>query len=223
MRKKCVILLAFVLVSLLLGGCFNVLKEGTGAAEATSSRARPTKPSTKATTTETPAETTTSPSSQATTTQKETSQTTSQEATTQSQTQTLDEETYADMLAYDPATGLADFDCFNLLQGDDAVRWLVEEAGYTLAQAQAEVDQFADSEYIEDRPGRQLLAVDISQAFISLLYEPDGNLLLQEVPYDPAAFNAFFDAYPEAVLHSFFYRVTLQAGDVVAVEQVYWP
>lgn len=221
MGKKHVILLALVVLSLALGGCLNPFSQETKTTQVATSRAKPTKPSTEPTTATTQSEATESQSSQETTTQQ-TGQTTSQE-TSQHQEQVLAESTYADMLAYDPLTGLADFDCFNLLQGDEAVDWLIENEEYTQAQAQAEVDQFADSEFIEDRPGQQLLAVDLSQASLSLIYEPDGELLFQEVSYDFIAFNAFFENHPDAVLDSFFYRVMLEAGEVVAVEQVYWP
>ncbi len=48
---------------------------------------------------------------------------------------------YAHLVSYDPARGFADFDYFDLLQGEKAVAYLVDTEGYTLAEAQARVSE----------------------------------------------------------------------------------
>jgi hypothetical protein len=132
---------------------------------------------------------------------------------------------YAYMVSYDPARGWADFDYFNLLQGDDAVQYLVDHEGYTLEDAQALVDDFADSEFICQNDNPQLRTVDLQEVDLKLMYYPDGTMVTDATSLDSELID-LYDLYhvdPDLVLDSFFYYITVVDDDPVAVEQVYWP
>ena len=132
---------------------------------------------------------------------------------------------YAHMVSYDPVSGLADFDYFNMLKGDDAVQWLVNEEGYTLADAEAEVADYADSEFIEQNVNPQLRTFDLNDVALKLMYHSDGTLVSGAEPIDATIsdLNALFAMDPDAVLSTHFYYVTVNAGAVETVSQVYWP
>jgi len=132
---------------------------------------------------------------------------------------------YAEIVSYDPATGWAEFDYFDLLTGDTAVQWLVDNEGYTLADAQALVDDFADSEFVYKNINPQLRTVDLSVTPFKLMYYPDGTKVMGADPVDTsyADMNLLFSLDPDLILDSFFFHVTVTDGAVVSVEQVYWP
>ncbi|MEI8200135.1 MAG: hypothetical protein WCG21_08735 [Eubacteriales bacterium] len=131
---------------------------------------------------------------------------------------------YAHIKSFDPITGWASFDYFDMLVGDDAVQWLVENKGYTLAQAQAEVDNYGDGEFIEKNVNPQLRTVDMHTVPIKMMFHPDGTMAEAgagvSMTYDE--FKAFYAAYPDKVMNSFFYYITVEAGVITKVEQVYW-
>ncbi len=134
---------------------------------------------------------------------------------------------YANLVSFDPATGLAQFDYFDLLKGADAVKYLVEEKGYTKAAAQAEVDGYADSEFINKNENPQLRTADMKAVTIMMLYGPDGAQTTSWPDTDSmtfSAFKSFYAAHPEQVLtkSSFFYYVTVVNSVITKVEQVYW-
>lgn len=135
---------------------------------------------------------------------------------------------YADMVSFDPATGWAQFDYFNLLQGADAVKYLVDVKGYTQADAEAQVSGYADSEFINQNDNPQLRTADMSSVQIGMLYNPDGSQTASWADVDPKTydeFKALYAAHPDQVLTetSFFYYVTVQGGVITKVTQVYWP
>lgn len=132
---------------------------------------------------------------------------------------------YAHMVSFDPARGWADFDYFDLLQGEAAVEWLVEEEGYTLAEAEAKVADFADSEFIEKNTNPQLRTIDLREIPLKLMYHPDGAPLPGAEPIDADIGDLYtlYEHHPDLVLDSFFYYVKVAGGEVTSVRQVYWP
>jgi hypothetical protein len=132
---------------------------------------------------------------------------------------------YAEIVTYDPSTGWAEFDYFDMLKGDAAVDWLVNQEGYTLADAQNEVDNYADSEFVYKNVNPQLRTVDLSVTPLKMMYYPDGSPMPGADPVDTtfADFNTLYTAQPDLVMDSFFFHVTVTGGVVVSVEQVYWP
>lgn len=132
---------------------------------------------------------------------------------------------YAFMKSFDPARGWADFDYFEMLRGDDAVQWLVDHEGYTLADAQDTVDNFADSEFITKNTNPVLRTIDLRELPLKLMYHPDGTMVDGANPIDATIGDlyALYEHDPELVLNSFFYFIEVVGGNVVSVEQVYWP
>ncbi|MEI6101020.1 MAG: hypothetical protein WCP73_04195 [Eubacteriales bacterium] len=132
---------------------------------------------------------------------------------------------YAHMVSFDPKTGWAQFDYFDMLKGNDAVQWLVENKGYTKASAQAEVSGYADSEFIEKNTNTQLRTVDLKSVPLRMMYKADGTQV--DVP-DPVAatiddLRVLYAKDSSLVLKSFFYYIKVENGKVVSVDQVYWP
>lgn len=130
---------------------------------------------------------------------------------------------YAHMVSYDPARGLADFDYFDMLKGDAAVKWLVEKKGYTLAAAQEEVANFADSEYIESNVNTKLRTVDLREIPIKLIYKSDGTMVESGINGSLVDLYALYEHNKSLVINSVFYYIEVQNGQVTSVSQVYWP
>ena len=82
---------------------------------------------------------------------------------------------YADLISFDPETGIAKFDYFDMLRGADAVKFLVDHEGYTQTAAQKMVDDFADSEFVKKNTNPQLRAIDIDDVPLKLMVKPSGD------------------------------------------------
>lgn len=133
---------------------------------------------------------------------------------------------YAHMTAFNPSDSTASFDYFDLLRGDDAVQWLVDQEGYSKADAQAMVADFAESEYIEKNTNPQLRTVDLSAVPVTLIVSYDGSL---NKGFEPRivsieTIKQMYAADPDLLLKPFFYEVKVDdGGQVEAVNQIYWP
>ncbi len=132
---------------------------------------------------------------------------------------------YAHMTAYHPSTGLADFDYFDMLRGEDAVKWMVSHEGYTKAEAEEIVSEFADSEFIEKNENTQIRTIDLNQVALKLMYDSSGEMVTDSTPVAStvAKLNTLYSHDSSLVLNSFFYYVKVQNGVAVEVTQVYWP
>lgn len=132
---------------------------------------------------------------------------------------------FAHMVSCDFITTLAEFDYFDILQGQEAIKWLIEKEGYTEAKARASVDEFADSEYIEKNTNPQLRTIDLSKVELKLILKPDGELIegLNPDPCGMEELYALWAADPAYVFDHYFYYITVTDGKVNSVEQVYWP
>lgn len=133
---------------------------------------------------------------------------------------------YAHMVSFDPAVGTADFDYFDLLQGKKAVKWLVEHEGYTQAQAEAEVADYADSEFIEKNLNTQLRTIDLKNIPVTLMFDPSTGDMLDVAHPLKGSLTDLYKLYEhdhDLVLKTFFYWIKVENGKVVSVEQVYWP
>jgi hypothetical protein len=132
---------------------------------------------------------------------------------------------YAYLKSFDPDTGVAKFDYFEMLKGDDAVAYLVEEKGYAIGEAQTLVDNFADSEFVEKNTNPQLRSIDIDEVSLSLMYQPSGAQVSgsEPVPSSASDFRTIYALNPSLLLDSFFYYIHVTSdGHVSLVEQVYW-
>ena len=132
---------------------------------------------------------------------------------------------YADMVSFDPETGWALFDYWDMLRGDEAVQWLVDQEGYTTANAQECVDNMSESEYVKKNTNTRLRAVDMQAVPIKMMYHADGSSVDDAVTVS-LSYGDFMNLYqvnPDGVLKSYFYFITVGGGAVTNVEQVYWP
>lgn len=132
---------------------------------------------------------------------------------------------YADMVSFDPETGWALFDYWDMLKGDEAKQWLVDHEGYTEANAKDYVDNMSDSEFVKKNTNPQLRAVDLNKVSVKMMFQQDGTPVPDANPIalTYAEFMNLYAAKPDAVLTSYFYYVTVQSGKVKTVEQPYWP
>ncbi len=239
MKKVFLAFLSLVFV-LILASCANDVTEQTAPVE-TIAETSTAEETTLVTTTET---STAVETTEATTTAEATTEAAATEATTDSaatEETTEPAETtaagpvntadmyssYAFLVSYDPETGWADFDYFDMLIGDDAVQWLTDVEGYELVDAQALVDDFADSEFILKNVNPQLRTIDLTDLPLRLMYKPDGTMISMpsEWPFDTNIndFNAVYVVDPDLLLDSFFFYIEVEEGTVKSVEQVYWP
>ncbi len=133
---------------------------------------------------------------------------------------------YAIMNSYDPNTGVASFDYFDMLRGEDAIDWLVEQEGYTRSEAEETVNNFADSEFVYKNINPQLRYANMSIVAIKMMYNPDGSELYNSVsvPFTYDQFYQLYSAHPELVTFSpYFYYCTVNNNVITGVEQIYWP
>lgn len=133
---------------------------------------------------------------------------------------------YADLITFDPETGIAKFDYFDMLRGQDAVDFLVSHEGYTRTAAEAYVEDFADSEYVKKNTNPQLRAIDMDNVPIKLMVLPDGTYVDDATPVSSTAedFRTIYALDANLLLKSYFYYITVDGnGQVTRVEQVYWP
>lgn len=133
---------------------------------------------------------------------------------------------YADLVSFDPDTGIAKFDYFDMLRGTEAVTYLVDHDGYTKADAQELVDNFGDSEFIKKNTNNQLRAIDLDDVSLKLMVQPSGEPVddATSIPSTASDFRKIYDLDSSLLLESYFYYVTVESdGHVSLVEQVYWP
>lgn len=132
---------------------------------------------------------------------------------------------YAHMVSFDPATGWAEFDYFDILKGQDAIDWLVAEEGYTLAEAEEEVNNYADGEYVYKNVNPQLRTADMDAVSITMMYDAGGTQVdgAETVALTYSQFLALYTAHPNLVVDgAFFFHVTVSGGVITEVDQVYW-
>ncbi len=132
---------------------------------------------------------------------------------------------YAYMVSFDPSTGKAKFDYFDMLRGKEAIQWLVQQESYTQAAAKEKVDNFADSEFIEKNVNKQLRTIDLKTVPLQLMYTADGKLVsgAESIKADIDDLKALYAKNKDAVLKTHFYYIQVKSGKVVLVNQVYWP
>ncbi|MEL7610554.1 MAG: hypothetical protein AAGU74_13765 [Bacillota bacterium] len=132
---------------------------------------------------------------------------------------------YAHLVSFDPDTGVAQFDYFDILRGDKAVEYLVENEGYTQAEAQARVDDFADSEFVEKNTSSALRAIDIDDVSLKLMWQPSGKHVpdVESVPSSAGDFRKIYKLESALLLDSYFFYIHVESdGHVSLVEQIYW-
>jgi hypothetical protein len=101
----------------------------------------------------------------------------------------------------------------------------VAEEGYTQAEAEAEVNNYADSEYVYKNVNPQLRTADMKTIPITMMYQADGTPVAgaETVALTFLEFKTLYAANPDSVLKSYFYYCTVVSGTITKVDQVYWP
>lgn len=89
---------------------------------------------------------------------------------------------FAYMVSFDSSTGLAEFDYFDKLTGQEAIDWLVAHEGYTQADAEDYVNGFVDTEFVEKNINPQLRTIDMNTVPITTNVSVEGYLELPGVP-----------------------------------------
>ena len=132
---------------------------------------------------------------------------------------------FAHMKAYHPDSCVADFDYFDMLRGQDAVKWMVEKEGYSEAEAEEIAADFADSEFIEKNENPQIRSIDLKNVELKLMFDADGNETLPGGPISSsvAILNELYAHSPSMVLETYFYYIEVENGEAISVTQVYWP
>lgn len=133
----------------------------------------------------------------------------------------------ADMKTFNPSNGLAQFDYWDALRGEDAINWLVKNKGYTLAEAWREVSEYSDSEFIKKNTNKRLRTIDLKAVPTYMLkfshgyqYAPDPEQVLTSFE----DLCALYETNPEIMLDAFWYQVIVGAdGKVEQVRQLYHP
>lgn len=106
---------------------------------------------------------------------------------------------HAYMVSFDPSTGLAEFDYFDFLQGQDAIDWLVEHEGYTQEDAENEVNNWADTEGIEKNINSRLRVIDMRTVPIVSNSDENGYL---ELPAVSLTYSEFIDRIDDFIYSS---------------------
>ena len=131
---------------------------------------------------------------------------------------------YAHLVSFDTRTGIAQFDYFDYLKGQDAVNYLVEREGYTLENAQTEVANWPDSMFIEKNSSSKLRAVDLSSVPIYMIVDRNGyaNEYYEPIKMNYKDFKNLYNSMPVVILDTYFYRVKVDdSGAIESVTQIY--
>ena len=132
---------------------------------------------------------------------------------------------YAFMVSYNPLNGWAEFDYFYMLKGQEAIDFLVDHEGYSQADAEEMVNNFADGEYVCRNTNKGLRTIDLDTVPIKLMYHSNGTLVADSTSIDAtsADVTALYNLDPKYLFeHFFFYIHCDDDGNVTLVEQIYW-
>ena len=130
------------------------------------------------------------------------------------------------MVSYNPSNGWAAFDYFYLHQGQEAIDYLVDHEGYTQAEAEDLVNDFADSEFVEENNNPVLRTIDLNTVDVRTIVNMDGSVGpdLYGSIVTMTHINNLYTANHSNLIDYFFYYIECDSNDnVVEVRQVYWP
>ena len=127
---------------------------------------------------------------------------------------------YAHMVSFDPQSGIAKFDYYDLLTGIDAYNYYIQH-GHSQEEAE-EYMQTEDMSGVEVNNNPQLRAIDLNGIGVGLIYNRDGTPIEGATPVTSnlEGLRALYKTDPRLVLDSDYY-IKVTGGKVVSVEQVY--
>lgn len=146
---------------------------------------------------------------------------------TEQQEDSLFYSSYAHMRSFDPNTGIAQFDFFELLTGAEAVDYLINCEGYCSAVAEEQVDEYTQGDFLEKNTSAMLREVDMREVSIKLLYSPDESIAAdgQSIDFSFEDLVSLWNADKAKVLLTHFYYITADEDtqQVLQVEQLSEP
>ncbi len=129
---------------------------------------------------------------------------------------------YAYLRRFDPKSGIAQFDYFDVLTGSDAVNYLINCEGYCSLVAQEEVAKYEETDFLEVNPDGALWDIDLAQTDIMLLYDENANFLKQarKASFDDVV--KLWNQDKSLLLTSSYYYILVdeQTAEVLLIEQV---
>lgn len=133
---------------------------------------------------------------------------------------------YAHLTSFDPGSGIAYFDDFEMLKGKEAYDYLTKELKWNAQEADALVSGFADSEFVERNNNKDTLQIKVDQMNFILMYQNDGTPMggAEGVPANGDDFRLLWKNRPDLLLETVAFRLHTDGdGRVNLVEQMYWP
>ena len=129
---------------------------------------------------------------------------------------------YAYMRSFDPQSGIAQFDYFDVLTGSEAVNYLINCEGYCSLVAQEEVAKYEQTDFLEVNPDGALWDIDLMQTDIVILYNADGSFSEQATSASIEDVAAIWNADKSLLLQRHFYYITVDeaTGQVLSIEQL---
>ena len=131
---------------------------------------------------------------------------------------------YAILMSVNMETGWAEFDYFDRLQGEDAIKWLMEDRGYTRAEAETAFEQAEPPNYIYKNVNPQLRTINLNK--IEILFFPIDNTKSYYLDYNPVQTNAadfleFCRNNPDLDGQDVFYVTVDENGKPIRIEQIF--
>lgn len=131
---------------------------------------------------------------------------------------------FAYMRSFDPNTGIAKFDFFEILRGSDAVDYLINCQGYCSLVAETKIDNLGEDDFIEINHSLELRQVDLKKVPVMLLHTANGCSITdaQGVETSFGDIVLLYNKDKAKLLFSFYYYITINedTGEVMKVEQV---
>lgn len=131
---------------------------------------------------------------------------------------------FAHMRSFDPKTGIAQFDFFEMLKGAEAVDYLINFEGYCSAAAETETEQLGEGDFLEKNLSYELRQINLKKVPVLLLYTVDGCSITdaQGVKTSFEDIVSLYNRDKTKLLLSGYYYITADedTGEVLIVEQV---
>lgn len=134
---------------------------------------------------------------------------------------------FAYMRSFNPETGIAQFDYFEMLKGPDAVDYLINYEGYCSLVAETEIEKLGEDDFMEKNLGFELRQINLKKVPVLLLYTADG-CSITDARGAETSFGDIVSLYNKdktKLLLSSYYYITVDEdmGEVLMIEQVRKP
>ncbi len=129
---------------------------------------------------------------------------------------------YAYMRSFDPQSGIAQFDYFDVLTGSEAVNYLINCEGYCSLVAQEEVAKYEQTDFLEVNTDGALWGIDLNKTYIKLLYDVNGSFAEPAEETSIEDFTSLWNADKSLLIQKYFYYITVDeaTGQADSIEQI---